>query len=94
MSWDVILGLGVQTALFVLAGYAMVLKNDWSNKALAKQLEVMEDELKKLNTVITQIAVQDVRIDNLTGLVVTMQRELSDLRRGRGWIESGEEGKR
>jgi len=30
--------------------------------------------------------VQDVRIDNLTGLVVTMQRELADLRRGEGWI--------
>jgi len=87
MSWDVILGLGMQTALFILAGYAMVLKNDWSNKALAKQLEVMEDELKKLNTVITQIAVQDVRIDNLTGLLVTMQKELTDLRRGKGWIE-------
>ena len=84
MSWDVIIGLGVQTALFVLAGYAMVLKNEWSSKALAKQLDSVDDELKKLALVITQIAVQDVRIDNLTGLVVTMQRELADLRRGEG----------
>ncbi len=87
MSWDIMIGLGVQTALFILAGYAMVLKNDWSNKALTKQLLEMEDEVKKLAIVITQIAVQDVRIDNLTGLVVTMQRELADLRRNRGWIE-------
>ncbi len=87
MSWDIMIGLGVQTALFILAGYAMVLKNDWSNKALTKQLLEMEDEVKKLAVVITQIAVQDVRIDNLTGLVVTMQRELADLRRNRGWIE-------
>ncbi len=86
MSWDVMIGLGVQTALFVLAGYAMVLKNEWSSKALAKQLDSVDDELKKLALVITQIAVQDVRIDNLTGLVVTMQRELADLRRGEGWI--------
>ncbi len=87
MSWDVIIGLGVQTALFVLAGYAMVLKNEWSSKALTVQLHDMEQELKKLADIITQIAVQDVRIDNLTGLMVTMQRELADLRRGRGWIE-------
>ncbi len=86
MSWDVIIGLGVQTALFVLAGYAMVLKNDWSSKALATQMSEMEDEIKKLAIVITQIAVQDIRIDNLTSLVANLQHELYDLRRGRGVI--------
>jgi len=47
----------------------------------------MEGDLKKLAQVITQIAVQDIRIDNLTSLIVNLQHELSDLRRGDGWIE-------
>ncbi len=86
MSTDVLIGLGVQTALFILAGYAMVLRNDWSTKAMVGQMKEMEDEVKKLAQVITQIAVQDIRIDNLTSLVANLQAELGDLRRGRGWI--------
>jgi len=77
----------MQTALFLLGGYAMVLRNDWSTKDLKEELESMEQELKKLAQVITQIAVQDIRIDNLTSLMVNLQHELSDLRRGDGWIE-------
>ena len=77
----------MQTALFLLGGYAMVLRNDWSTKDLKEDLKVMEGDLKKLAQVITQIAVQDIRIDNLTSLMVNLQHELSDLRRGDGWIE-------
>ncbi len=65
----------------------MVLRNDWSTKDLKEDLKVMEGDLKKLAQVITQIAVQDIRIDNLTSLMVNLQHELSDLRRGDGWIE-------
>ncbi len=65
----------------------MVLRNDWSTKDLKEELESMEEELKKLAQIITQIAVQDIRIDNLTSLVINLQHELSDLRRGDGWIE-------
>jgi len=36
----------------------MVLRNDWSTKDLKEELESMEEELKKLAQVITQIAVQ------------------------------------
>ena len=65
----------------------MVLRNDWSTKDLKEELESMEQELKKLAQVITQIAVQDIRIDNLTSLMVNLQHELSNLRLGDGWIE-------
>jgi len=87
MAWEIIASIGMQTALFLLGGYAMVLRNDWSTKDLKEDLKVMEGDLKKLAQVITQIAVQDIRIDNLTSLMVNLQHELSDLRRGDGWIE-------
>src|SRR5882672_5837572 len=87
MAWEIIASIGMQTALFLLGGYAMVLRNEWSTKDLKEDLESMEEELKKLAQVITQIAVQDIRIDNLTSLIVNLQHELSDLRRGDGWIE-------
>jgi len=87
MAWEIIASIGMQTALFLLGGYAMVLRNDWSTKDLKEELESMEEELKKLAQVITQIAVQDIRIDNLTSLMVNLQHELSDLRRGDGWID-------
>jgi len=87
MAWEIIASIGMQTALFLLGGYAMVLRNDWSTKDLKEDLKLMEGDLKKLAQVITQIAVQDIRIDNLTSLMVNLQHELSDLRRGDGWIE-------
>ncbi len=87
MAWEIIASIGMQTALFLLGGYAMVLRNEWSTKDLKEDLESMDEELKKLAQVITQIAVQDIRIDNLTSLLVNLQHELSDLRRGDGWIE-------
>jgi hypothetical protein len=87
MSWEFIYAVTAQTALFLLGGYAMVLRNEWTTKALTQQMTGMEEEVKKLAQVITQIAVQDIRIDNLTSLMVNLQHELSDLRRGDGWIE-------
>jgi len=58
MAWEIIASIGMQTALFLLGGYAMVLRNDWSTKDLKEDLKVMEGDLKKLAQVITQIAVQ------------------------------------
>jgi hypothetical protein len=80
------IGIAIQTLLFLAGGYAMVLRNDWSTRTMKEQLEGMQDELKKLSEVITIQAVQTTRIDNINGQVTTLQRELSDLRRGNGWI--------
>ena len=65
----------------------MVLRNGWSTAALEKQMEGMQHELKKLAEVITNQAVQANRLDNQGSQIATLQREVSDLRRGRGWIE-------
>jgi hypothetical protein len=85
-NWDFLIGIAVQTLLFLAGCYGMVLRNDWSTRSLKEQLEGMQAELKKLAEVITMQAVQTTRIDNLNSQMTTVQRELSDLRRGNGWI--------
>jgi septal ring factor EnvC (AmiA/AmiB activator) len=87
--WEYIAGIIMQTLLFLAGCYAMVLRNDWSTKSLKEQLEGMQAELKKLAEVITQQAVQTTRIDNLNSQIATLDREVSDLRRGNGWITRG-----
>ena len=82
-----LVGIGVQTALFLLGGYAMVLRNDWSNKALKAELVAMQRQLEKLSEVITIQAVQTTRIDNLHQQITMLQRNYEDLRRGTGIIE-------
>jgi hypothetical protein len=84
--WEWLIGLGIQTVLFLAGGYGMVLRNDWSNKALKEQITGMEEELKALTKVIIEQAVQSTRIDNLTSQITVLQREVSDLRRGNGWV--------
>jgi hypothetical protein len=81
-----LVGIGVQTALFLLGGYAMILRNDWSNKALKSELIEMQLELKKLAEVITTQAVQTTRIDNLYTQVTMLQQTIEALRRGNGFI--------
>ena len=88
-NWDSLIAIAVHTLLFLAGCYAMVLRNDWSTRALKEQMEGMQAELKKLAEVITMQAVQTTRIDNLNSQMTTVQRELSDLRRGNGWILRG-----
>ena len=85
-DWEFIAGIALQTLLFLAGCYAMVLRNDWSTKTLKEQLDGMQQELKKLAEVITTQAVQTTRIDNLNSQVTMMGRDLSDLRRGNGFI--------
>jgi hypothetical protein len=85
-DWEYLIGIAVQTLLFLAGCYGMVLRNDWSTRSLKDQLDGMQDELEKLAEVITTQAVQTTRIDNLNSQVTMLGRELSDLRRGNGWI--------
>ena len=91
-NWEFLIGIAVQTLLFLAGCYGMVLRNDWSTRTLKEQLDGMQDELKKLAEVITTQAVQTTRIDNINSQVTTVQREVSDLRRGNGWIVRGRSG--
>ena len=84
--WVTIIGIVVQTVLFLLGGYAMILRNDWSNKALKAELQAMQKQLERLAEVITTQAVQTTRIDALYSLFNSVDKRLEDLRRGNGFI--------
>jgi len=84
--WEFLVGIGVQTLLFLAGGYGMVLRNDWSNKAMGQKLTGLESELKKLAEVVIMQAVQTNQIFNLNNQMTMLQRNVEDLRRGSGWI--------
>jgi hypothetical protein len=67
-------------------------KNDGSSQHLvqgiAEDIEGVKDELKALAKVITDLAVQDTKITNLSNQYFMLQRTVEDLRRGSGWVSS------
>ncbi len=85
--WISILGLVLQTVLFLGGGFIMVLRNDWSNKNLEKKMEGMQTELKKLADVVITQAVQTTQITNLAAQFTMLQRTVEDLRRGTGYVK-------
>lgn len=85
------IGIAIQTILFLVGGYAMIIRNDERRQAQADEVKSdvkdMRDELKQLAKVITTQAVQTARIDNITTQLTILQRNYEDLRRGNGIIE-------
>lgn len=86
MDHESLIGIAIQTALFLLGGYAMVIKADIGARNLKEEVTEMKEELKTLASVITQQAVQTTRLDNLTIQVSQQGRTIEELRRGTGWI--------
>jgi hypothetical protein len=86
-QYTTLIGIAIQTALFLLGGYSMVLRNDWSNKNLKAEVTEMQNELQKLSEIVTQMAVQTVRLNNLNDQFIFLQRTVEDLRRGNGFIQ-------
>lgn len=85
--WEFLTAIGVQTLLFLAGCYAMILRNDWSNKAMGEKVTGMQAELQKLAQVVTMQAVQTNQITNLTERITMLQRNYEDLRRGIGWAQ-------
>lgn len=88
METITIIGIAIQTVLYLLAGYALVVRHDESNKNLKAEVQGMQQQLQKLSEVITQMAVQTVRVDNLGQQFTMLQRTVEDLRRGSGWVST------
>lgn len=86
-EYAVLIGLGIQTILFLGGGYAMVLRNSWSNEAIKEEMKGVKLELKGLAEIIVQMAVQTTRLDNLTQNFTMLQQTVEDLRRGAGWMK-------
>jgi hypothetical protein len=82
-----LIGIGVQTALYLLAGFALVIRADASAKNLKEEVHEMKEELKKLADVITLQAVQTTRLDNLTSTMMSIEKRVEDMRRGNGYVQ-------
>ena len=87
MEHESLIGIAIQTALFLLGGYAMVIKADIGARNLKEEVHEMKEQLERLSEVITVQAVQTTRLDNLTSLVASMEKRVEDLRRGQGYVE-------
>lgn len=85
------IGIAIQTLLYLLGGYAMIVRNDVKRKAQADAVKLdvagMREELKQLAKVVTAQAVQNTRIDNLYSQMTLMHQTIEALRRGNGWIQ-------
>jgi methylphosphotriester-DNA--protein-cysteine methyltransferase len=84
---DALIGLAVQTAIFLLGGFAMVIRTEVGARQLKEEVASMKEGLKKLTDVIIIQAVQTTRLDNMMQMVTSMERRIEDLRRGMGYVE-------
>jgi K+/H+ antiporter YhaU regulatory subunit KhtT len=85
-SYMGLIGVGIQTVLFLLGGYAMVIRNDGSNKALKQQVDGIQSELKSLSTIVTTLAVQDERLNNQARRLSDLDTKVEAMRRGEGFV--------
>ena len=91
MDWHLI-GLGVQTVIFLAGVYAMVLRSAWTGKGLKDEMAGLKKQMEKLAEVITMQAVQTTKIENINTQLVMLQRNVEDLRRGDNWITGHRKG--
>jgi K+/H+ antiporter YhaU regulatory subunit KhtT len=82
-----LLGIAVQTVLFIIGGYALVIRNDENRKSLEKQISNIQEELKALGKIMTQMAVQTTRIDAISQRVNLLDQRVDDLRHGKGIVQ-------
>lgn len=84
-------GIAIQTFLYLLAGYAIYVRNESklssSSEHLADEVGEMKIELKKLAEVVTVQAVQTSRLDNMSSWITSIERRVEDLRRGNGFVQ-------
>lgn len=84
-TYATLIGIAIQTALYLLAGYGLVVRNDVATRTLKEDIHQMQQELNKLATVITTQAVQNNKIDNITERQNMQEKRLDELSRGIGW---------
>ncbi len=82
-----IAGLALQTFIYLIAGYGLVIRNDQGSKDLKEEVKVIQLEIKEMTKVVTQLAVQTTRIDNLSGRMNMIDKRMDDIVRKSGWIE-------
>jgi K+/H+ antiporter YhaU regulatory subunit KhtT len=82
-----LIGIIVQTVFWLAGGYAMVIRNDGSNKSIKDEIKGIQEELKSLAEVVTTMAVQEERMNNLSSRMNMIDKRMDDLVRKSGWVE-------
>lgn len=77
-----ILGVILQTVIFLFGGYAIVIRNEKSTELLQKQVAEMQREIRGMAEVVTQLAVQTTRLDGLNERFNLLDQRFEDMRRG------------
>jgi len=84
-----LIGMGVQTALYLLGGYGLVIRAGTTQKVgsdhLAKEVKDLKDDMKQLAEVVTKIAVTNERLDNISTRITMQDKRIEELSRGVGW---------
>jgi len=81
-----LIGIIVQTIFWLAGGYAMVIRNDGSNKIIKEEVEAIQAEIKALSKIVSQMAVQEERLTNLSVRMNMFDRRMDDVVRQAGWV--------
>jgi Leu/Phe-tRNA-protein transferase len=81
-----LIGIFIQTLIFLGGFYGMVLRNDFQGKGLKEDMRNLREEMKKLADVIIVQAVQTREIQHLQTQLDIVQQNVEDMRRGHGFI--------
>jgi hypothetical protein len=55
-------------------------------EAMAKQMEAMQEEIKAMREIMSEVAVQKVRLDTQAEHIVLLNKRYEELKQGRGLI--------
>ncbi|MDE2471882.1 MAG: hypothetical protein KGL35_24940 [Bradyrhizobium sp.] len=84
---DQLLGIIGQTGLLLLAGGAMLVRNDSALKGFQREINKMQQQLESLAQVVTKQAVQDVRLSEQDRRMNSIVERMEQLRKGEGYIQ-------
>ena len=79
-----LIGITIQTVLYLLGGYAMVIRNDAKSNSMQQEIRELKEVAKSLAVIITQQAVQTVRLDSQGERLNLIDDKIERIRRGEG----------
>lgn len=86
LDWNINVGqiITIGTLLFAAAGFYY--RQLFDSRTFKSDISEIKEDLKMLNKLVMDVALQNARIDNLGQSIVNMQRDIHELRRGEGYI--------
>lgn len=84
----VVLGLLVTSGSFLFRKGGDLQKLQMAVKTALEEIGQLKQEVSKIGHILTQVAVQNERLDNIGQRMNMMDRRTDELRRGQGFIQS------